>query len=130
MTEMKRRFGRFEINLPAHIILDGITYPSVVRNLSVGGLFLDLVLADLSSPPPKINLGTVVDLSVQLNQPVHTIETSARVTWKKQTTGVGLAFDKLSPFDVWALIQQSQSPAEAFHFKAIDAEPSVTQQID
>ena len=105
MSDKKRRFGRFEVNLPIEISDNDQKYNGIVKNLSVGGVYIEM--------STSFSLGTKLDVQIQLDQPFHVIYAKALVSWTKAGEGIGLSYESLRPMDVWAIIQKTQSPANA-----------------
>jgi hypothetical protein len=105
MTDKKRRFGRFEVTLPIEISYQDQKFNAIVKNLSVGGVYLET--------SQSFSLGTKLDVQIQLDQPYHVIYAKALVSWSKANEGIGLSFEALRPMDVWAIIQKTQAPTAA-----------------
>jgi hypothetical protein len=105
MSEKKRRFGRFEVSLPAEISAGDLKASGIVKNLSVGGVYIET--------SQSFALGSKVDVQIELSTPYHVIYAKATVSWQKGDEGVGVSFEHLRPIDVWSIIQQTQSPSDA-----------------
>lgn len=99
MSEARRRFGRFDRELPVELSVDGETYQARTVNIGLGGMQLDTEL-DLPYDAP-------VQFRLRVPRPEQVVEATARVIWSQAEgrRGVGVAFDALRPIDVWALLQ-------------------------
>ena len=93
----RRTLDRTEVVLPVTLEHDGRTLSGTARNLSLGGLFveIDAVLA----------FGATVVVRFTLPGQSQEIATSAQVRWTAGTCGVGLQFQGLRAWQVWALQQ-------------------------
>ena len=125
MSETQRRFGRFEVNLPSMVTIDGNTYTVVVSNISVGGFFAEFDDPDLAK---QLMIETVVDIQISLPESTKNITSQARFTWS-DNNGVGFAFERLKPIDVWSIIQLTRAPKNAFHL-SVGQEPEEASDVD
>lgn len=101
MSTVRRRFGRFDRELPVTLTVGEKTATGVTVNIGLGGVFvMAAVDADFDAP---------VSLKLELPQPKMTVEAKGRVMWSRATgeraEGIGIAFDALRPIDVWGLLQ-------------------------
>jgi hypothetical protein len=101
MSTVRRRFGRFDRELPVKLTVGEHTVSGVTVNIGLGGVF---VMADLE---PAFD--APVSVALELPQPRMTVLAQGRVMWSKATgeagAGIGVAFDALRPIDVWGLLQ-------------------------
>jgi uncharacterized protein (TIGR02266 family) len=101
MTSVRRRFGRFDRQLPVQIEAGGETFSGETVNVGLGGLFIRTAF--------DAAFDTTVQVRLELPQPAMTVECQGRVMWSRatgeRTEGVGIAFDTLRPIDVWGLLQ-------------------------
>jgi len=88
---------RFEIQIPVTVEHEGRALSGTTRNLSLGGMFMDVV----ERPP----LGAAVVLRFTVPRLTDPIITAARVRWVDGETGLGVQFDGLRAREVWALQQ-------------------------
>jgi hypothetical protein len=128
MSETQRRFGRFEVSLPSELVVQGNTNACTINNISVGGFF-----AQFTDPilVQQLMIETVVSVTIPLTQQNHTITSQARVTWRNEQ-GIGFAFDRLKPIDVWSIIQLTRVPQDAFHLsvgQSIEEDSDIDQEL-
>ena len=101
MSTVRRRFGRFDRELPVTLTVGGRSASGTTVNIGLGGVF---ILAAIDAP-----FDTLVELSLELPQPRMTVEAKGRVMWSRATgeraDGIGIAFESLRPIDVWGLLQ-------------------------
>ena len=101
MTSVRRRFGRFDRQLPVQIEANGETFTGETVNVGLGGLYIRTAFDAAFDTPVQVRL--------ELPQPPMTVECQGRVMWSRatgeRTEGVGIAFDTLRPIDVWGLLQ-------------------------
>lgn len=101
MSTVRRRFGRFDRELPVTLTAGETTTTGVTVNIGLGGVY---VMAALDAP-----FDTPVSLKLDLPQPHMTVEAKGRVMWSRatgeQAEGIGIAFEALRPIDVWGLLQ-------------------------
>lgn len=101
MSTVRRRFGRFDRELPVAVTIGETTTEGVTVNIGLGGVF---VRAAVDAP-----FDTPVTVRLELPQPRMTVEAKGRVMWSRSTgdhgEGLGVAFDALRPIDVWGLLQ-------------------------
>jgi hypothetical protein len=128
MSEAQRRFGRFEVSLPSELVVQGSASACTVSNISVGGFFAQFADLELVQ---QLMIETVVNVTIPLNQQNHILNSQARVTWRNKQ-GIGFAFDRLKPIDVWSIIQLTRVPQEAFHLSVgqnIEDDSDIDQQL-
>jgi hypothetical protein len=103
-----RHFTRVKITLGAELMYDNKAFPVWVQDISLGGAYIETKL--------PLRMDEFVELRIFLNNPEHTIEVSGRIAWVKgDGNGLGIEFSQLKPFDIWALIRQTQiDPKEVF----------------
>ena len=116
MSETQRRFGRFAVQLPSTFSVEGQTHQLTISNISVGGFFAQCEEAELMK---NLTVESVVHVSIPLSDK-DTIASQARVTWRNQE-GVGFAFERLKPLDVWLIIQLNRTPQKAFYLSTAEA---------
>ena len=92
MTNSRRAAARHAVDLPAEIAAGAEGSEGVIRNLGLGGAFLETRLR-----PP---LGSELQLSFCIG--ALKIETAARVRWST-ADGIGLQFAGLRAKEVWSL---------------------------
>jgi hypothetical protein len=110
-VENLRHFKRVQIDLGAELIINSKAFQVDVKDISLGGAFIESKLP-LSSGDP-------VELRIFLNNPEHTVEVSGKIAWARpEAGGFGIEFGQLKPIDVWALMRLTESdPIEAFSLK-------------
>jgi len=96
MTEVRRQYERYEIELPVTVVLDSEEIPGTTVNVSLGGMLLRL-----SKPVP---FGCSLLLRLHLPTMKEKSEMAAVVRWEKDGT-VGVQFSSLRALDTWALNQ-------------------------
>lgn len=99
----QRVHERYPIRLPVTVLHDGVAYATETRNISLGGIFVDLV--------SSIPFGAPVRVVFRLPALKEDSEVDATVRWK-QPDGLGLQFGSLRALDVWGMNQmfKSQTP--------------------
>ena len=96
MTEVRRQYERYEIELPVMVVLGGEEIPGSTVNVSLGGMLLRI-----SKP---VRFGSSLVLRVQLPKTKDISEMPAVVRWEKDGA-VGVQFTSLRALDTWALNQ-------------------------
>ena len=96
MTEVRRQYERYEIELPVMVVIGTEEIPGATMNVSLGGMLLRL-----SKP---VTFGSSVVLRVQLPAAKEMSEMQAVVRWEKDGA-VGVQFTSLRALDTWALNQ-------------------------
>ena len=96
MTEVRRQYERYEIELPVMVVIGTEEIPGATMNVSLGGMLLRL-----SKP---VTFGSSVVLRVQLPAAKEISEMQAVVRWEKDGA-VGVQFTSLRALDTWALNQ-------------------------
>jgi len=90
-----RRSGhRYDVDIPAELIVDGEPRPTTIQNLALGGVQVALT--------ERLALGRAVRLSFRLPVQGDTVEVDTTVRWV-QGGSIGLQFAGLRPKYVWAL---------------------------
>lgn len=101
MSTVRRRFGRFDRELPVTLTVAGTTTTGVTVNIGLGGVY---VMAPLDA-----GFDAQVAVTLELPQPPMTVQATGRVMWSRATgeraEGIGIAFESLRPIDVWGLLQ-------------------------
>jgi hypothetical protein len=92
--ENRRSSTRHDLELPATIIVAGVEHPSFIRNLSLGGAYLD--------HEERLAMGTRVQVRFRVPTHEEPIQTEAQVRWTSES-GVGVQFDGLRAREVWSL---------------------------
>jgi hypothetical protein len=90
----RRSAHRYDVVIPAELIVDGEHRPTTIHNLALGGVQVALT--------ERLALGRAVRLSFRLPNQGDTIEVDSTVRWV-QGGYVGLQFAGLRPKHVWAL---------------------------
>jgi Tfp pilus assembly protein PilZ len=96
-ADSRRHHEQHAIVLPATVEHAGRILEGTSRNLSLGGMFLNV-----DGPVP---LGARIQLSFSIPTQSRPIVAAARVRWTDGKTGIGVQFDGLRPRDVFALQQ-------------------------
>lgn len=94
MSANRRSGHRYDVDIPAELIVDGEPRPTTIQNLALGGVQVALT--------ERLALGRAVRLSFRLPIQGDTIEVDTTVRWV-QGGSVGLQFAGLRPKYVWAL---------------------------
>ncbi len=106
--EHRRADRRYARRIDIEVTADGVTFNSVTRNISLGGV---LLVADRALP-----FGAKVKLRFKIPTQVELIEVDGEVRWAEsedgQTHGLGVQFGGLRARDVWALNKYFEQPAE------------------
>jgi hypothetical protein len=101
MSQPRRRFGRFEREVPVSIVVEGAAAEAQTVNIGLGGM---AVRTDLT---PAYD--SDVEFRIELPQPQMTVQARGKVLWSRDTGAeggtVGISFEALRPIDVWALLQ-------------------------
>lgn len=100
--ESRREHQRVDIALPVTVEHAGRTLAGTSRNLSVGGMFVDVA--------EKVPLGASVGIRFSLPDVHRPIAVTATVRWIAGETGLGVQFDGLRAGEVWDL-QRLIAPA-------------------
>jgi hypothetical protein len=93
----RRAQQRYEIEIPVELTSAGQTHVTVTRNLSLGGMFMQL---DVDIP-----FGALVKLKFSLPDLDAPVEVDAHVRWVQPGVGVGVQYAGLRAREVWALQQ-------------------------
>jgi len=93
----RRAQQRYDIEISVEIFYDGQTFSSVTKNMSLGGLFVNL---DASIP-----FGAVVRVKFALPELDDPVEVDAHVRWVQPAVGLGVQYAGLRAREVWALQQ-------------------------
>jgi len=98
-VEHRRADRRYERRVAIEIVNDGARASAVTRNISLGGVFVEI---DQALP-----LGAKVALSFRVPTQPEPIEVAGQVRWMEteegRMRGVGIRFEGLRARDVWAL---------------------------
>ncbi|MFH2009951.1 MAG: PilZ domain-containing protein [bacterium] len=96
MTDTGRRAQqRFDIEIPVELTIEGRVLTTTTRNISLGGLFLNL-----TEPVP---FGSTVGLKFELPDLDHPVEVEGHVRWVQPDVGLGVQFAGVRAKVVWAL---------------------------
>jgi hypothetical protein len=90
----RRSAHRYDVDIPAVLIVDGDRRDITIQNLALGGAQIGLA--------ERLALGRAVRISFQVPTLGDTIEVDATVRWV-QSGRVGLQFAGLRPKYVWSL---------------------------
>jgi hypothetical protein len=90
----RRSAHRFDVEIPATLIVDGAPREVIIQNLALGGVQIALT--------ERLALGRPVRISFQVPTLGDIIEVDATVRWV-HTESVGLQFAGLRPKYVWSL---------------------------
>ena len=94
VTENRRSSARHDVNLSAHLAIEGAQRACTVVNLSLGGAQITI--------GQKFPMGARVQITFAVPTIDENIEIGATVRWSgEQATGI--QFDGLRARDVWAL---------------------------
>lgn len=119
MSTVRRRFGRFDRELPISVTIEGKSVDGVTVNIGLGGVY---IMADIDAP-----FDTPVSVRLVLPQPPMTVEVLGKVMWSRSTgersEGMGIAFDALRPIDVWGLLQYFNLSSKASREQVLADEP-------
>lgn len=94
MSANRRSSHRFDVEIPATLVIDGERREVIIQNLALGGAQIGL--------PERLALGRHVRISFLVPTLGDTIEVEATVRWV-HAGGVGLQFAGLRPKYVWSL---------------------------
>lgn len=98
----RREWSRHPIRLPVNMVMDGQLMDGLSRNLSMGGMFVELL-----DTPPSLPIDSWVDETVTLTftPPGHTMEivTEGVVCWNNGERGMGIRFKALGAWAQTAL---------------------------
>jgi len=101
MSTVRRRFGRFDRELPVTLTIGDRSASGKTVNIGLGGVFVEAAI--------DAAFDAVVEVSLELPQPRMSVKAQGRVMWSRSTGeregGIGIAFDALRPIDVWGLLQ-------------------------
>jgi hypothetical protein len=92
---------RFDLQLPVTIEHQGQLHSGTTRNISLGGMFIDL--------PARIPLGDPVLVRFTIPRLTDPVQTQGHVRWVDGQSGLGIQFAGLRAREVWALQQLFQS---------------------
>lgn len=93
----RRAQQRYDIQIPVEMTHEGQTFSTVTRNMSLGGLFLNL-----DAPIP---FGAVVRVKFALPELDAPVDVDAHVRWVQPEVGIGVQYAGLRAREVWALQQ-------------------------
>jgi len=106
-VEHRRADRRYDRRLEVEVTVDGATFSTHTRNISLGGVYL---IADRALP-----FGAKVKLRFVVSTQTEPIEVDGEVRWIEaedgETHGVGVQFGGLRARDVWALNKYFELPA-------------------
>ena len=102
-TEVSRRNStRYSLKLPVTVVVRGDVLAGVSRNISTGGMFVELVESPTFGPSTGL-VDESVTLTVELPcQPLELI-VDAQVRWSNGNNGIGLRFLSLDGWEEQAL---------------------------
>jgi c-di-GMP-binding flagellar brake protein YcgR len=103
MSEQNRLHARLDLRVPVRIELDGRALHGHSRNLSLGGM-----LVDLAEP---VALGSRLRLVFDLPDGQGEIDALAEVRWTDPDLGIGVQFLGLRPQAVYRLQRLMVAPA-------------------
>jgi len=98
----RRAQQRYDIEMSVEIIHEGTTHSTVTRNMSLGGIFVNLNAA--------IPFGAVVRVKFSLPDLDAPVEVDAHVRWVQPGEGLGVQYAGLRAREVWALQQLFAKP--------------------
>jgi len=109
MSSVRRRFGRFERQLPVVIEAAGRAFSGETVNIGLGGLCARTAFSAAFDTPVVVRFS--------LPEPPMDIECHGKVMWS-QATGdttetLGVSFETLRPLDVWGLLQYFNASSKA-----------------
>lgn len=90
----RRSSTRHDLELPGTITVAGVEHHVYIRNLSLGGAYLDY--------GERLAMGTRVQVRFRVPTQEEPIETEAQVRWTSES-GVGVQFEGLRAREVWSL---------------------------
>ncbi len=93
----RRAQQRYDLEMEVKLVHEGQTATVVTRNVSLGGMFLDM-----QEPLP---FGAVVHVTFSLPELDSPVEVDAIVRWVDPGKGVGVQFAGLRAREVWAMQQ-------------------------
>ncbi len=93
----RRAQQRYDIEIPVVLTHEGQSYNTATRNMSLGGLFMNLNV--------PIPFGAVVRVSFSLPELDTPVEVDAHVRWVQPDVGIGVQYVGLRAREVWALQQ-------------------------
>ncbi len=93
----RRAQQRYDIEIPVVLTHEGQRYDTVTRNMSLGGLFMNL-----DAPIP---FGAVVRVKFALPELDKQVDVDAHVRWVQPDVGIGVQYTGLRAREVWALQQ-------------------------
>jgi Tfp pilus assembly protein PilZ len=99
----RRAQQRYDIEIPLELAHEGQVYTTVTRNMSLGGLFMNL--------DSDIPFGAVVRVKFSLPELDTPVEVDAHVRWVQPGVGIGVQYVGLRAREVWALQQLFAKPA-------------------
>ncbi len=106
--EHRRADRRYERRVEVHVTVDGTTFSTQTRNISLGGVYM---IADRTMP-----FGAKVQLRFTVPTQAEPIEVEGEVRWVEaeegHSHGVGIQFGGLRARDVWALNKFFEKPVE------------------
>jgi hypothetical protein len=101
----RRAQQRYEVQLPVSLTYQDQVIDTTTRNISLGGMFLEL--------DPAIPFGAVVHLQFVLPDLDQSVVVDAHVRWVQPGVGVGVQFAGLRAREVWALQKLFAGAAKA-----------------
>lgn len=93
----RRAQQRYDIEIPVELTHEGQVYNTVTRNMSLGGLFMNL--------KSVIPFGAVVRVKFSLPELDAPVEVDGHVRWVQPDVGIGVQYAGLRAREVWALQQ-------------------------
>ena len=109
MSSVRRRFGRFERQLPVVIEASGQAFSGETVNIGLGGLCARTAFSAAFDTPVVVRFS--------LPEPPMDIECHGKVMWSQatgdKTETLGVSFETLRPLDVWGLLQYFNASSKA-----------------
>jgi uncharacterized protein (TIGR02266 family) len=107
-VEHRRSDRRYERRLPIEILYEGATHAGHTRNISLGGVFIEL-----DHPLP---FGARIKLRFKVPTQPEAVDADGQVRWLEmeegRLRGIGVRFDGLRARDVWAINKFIERPLE------------------
>lgn len=100
MTENRRSATRHDVSLAVSYELDGQSYESELRNLSLGGALI--------AHPDRVAMGKRVSVQFRIPNMTEAIAVGGHVRWSTDS-GFGVQFDGLRAKEVWSLNKYFES---------------------
>ena len=96
-----RAFSRYNYRTEVKIEYQGETFTGISRNISQGGMFVEI--------GKEFSIGTLIKIRFSLPYHKEPIVTNAQVRWVERkegrVTGMGIQFLRLKPIEIWAINQ-------------------------